>query len=124
MMISLLYSLFICCLLSSLVVADVPSPSHTFNVTLPEPNAPYVAGQMLPISYTLPDDTNLPNCKYNNELKYTRLIFGQCFHYLCISLHRILLLTLVILSSRLMRIFHKDSALEELIIPLCIMSIN
>ncbi|CAO3689234.1 hypothetical protein G6F70_004849 [Rhizopus microsporus] len=31
----------------------------TFNVTLPEPNAPYVAGQMLPISYTLPDDPNL-----------------------------------------------------------------
>ncbi|RCH95803.1 hypothetical protein CU097_012520 [Rhizopus azygosporus] len=31
----------------------------TFNVTLPEPNAPFVAGQMLPISYTLPDDPNL-----------------------------------------------------------------
>lgn len=50
--------------LSSLVCAEVLSPSHNFNVTLPEPNAPYVAGQMLPISYTLPDDTNLPNRKY------------------------------------------------------------
>ncbi|KAF1801370.1 hypothetical protein V8B55DRAFT_1389517 [Mucor lusitanicus] len=47
--------------LFSSVKADVPSPSHNYNVTLPEPNAPYVAGQMLPISYTLPDDTNLPN---------------------------------------------------------------
>lgn len=62
-MISLFYAIFICSLSSCLVAADVPSPSHTFNVTLPEPNAPYVAGQMLPISYTLPDDTDLPNCK-------------------------------------------------------------
>lgn len=48
---------------SVLVKAEVISPSHTYNVTLPEPNAPYVAGQMLPISYTLPDEANLPNCK-------------------------------------------------------------
>lgn len=54
---------FLGVILLGLVKADVPSPSHNFNVTLPEPNAPYVAGQMLPISYTLPDDTNLPNCK-------------------------------------------------------------
>ncbi|CEP08822.1 hypothetical protein [Parasitella parasitica] len=54
-------SSFLCLVLFSLAKADVPSPSHTYNVTLPEPNAPYVAGQMLPISYTLPDDANLPN---------------------------------------------------------------
>jgi len=56
-------STFVLLVLFRLVKADVPSPSHNYNVTLPEPNAPYVAGQMLPISYTLPDDTNLPNCK-------------------------------------------------------------
>lgn len=56
-------STFVFIVLLGLVKADVPSPSHNYNVTLPEPNAPYVAGQMLPISYTLPDDTNLPNCK-------------------------------------------------------------
>ncbi|KAI8638113.1 hypothetical protein BD408DRAFT_374020 [Parasitella parasitica] len=52
---------FIYLVILGLVKADVPSPSHNYNVTLPEPNAPYVAGQMLPISYTLPDDANLPN---------------------------------------------------------------
>jgi hypothetical protein len=46
-------------LLSSAVQAQVESPSHNYNVTLPEPNTPYVAGQMLPISYTLPNDANL-----------------------------------------------------------------
>ncbi|KAI8878906.1 hypothetical protein K501DRAFT_147548, partial [Backusella circina FSU 941] len=46
-------------LLSSSVYAQVQSPSHNYNVTLPEPNTPYVAGQMLPISYTLPNDANL-----------------------------------------------------------------
>ncbi|GAA5816607.1 hypothetical protein MFLAVUS_010137 [Mucor flavus] len=58
-MIFLVFVLF--SILSSLVCSEVLSPSHNYNVTLPEPNAPYVAGQMLPISYTLPDDTNLPN---------------------------------------------------------------
>ncbi|KAI9475857.1 MAG: hypothetical protein EXX96DRAFT_574931 [Benjaminiella poitrasii] len=48
---------FICC---GFVLAEVRSPSLTYNVTLPEPNGLYVAGQMLPISYTLPDDPNLP----------------------------------------------------------------
>jgi hypothetical protein len=79
----------VCFLLCSLVAADVPSPSHNFNVTLPEPNAPYVAGQMLPISYTLPDDTNLPNCKYNDGIKecirktnsLNSIIFICVFHY-------------------------------------------
>jgi hypothetical protein len=56
-------------LLSFLVFADVESPSHNFNVTLPEPNAPYVAGQMLPISYTLPDDPNLPSRKSILKIK-------------------------------------------------------
>lgn len=42
---------------------EIVSPTNTYNVTLPEPNAPYVAGQMLPISYTLPDNINLPKCK-------------------------------------------------------------
>ncbi|KAI8978507.1 hypothetical protein BDB01DRAFT_837427 [Pilobolus umbonatus] len=45
----------------SLAACEVISPSHNYNVTLPEVNAPYVAGQMLPISYTLPDDTSLSN---------------------------------------------------------------
>lgn len=54
---------FICCNILIIVSADVLSPSHNYNVTLPESNAPYVAGQMLPIAYTLPDDTNLPNRK-------------------------------------------------------------
>lgn len=60
-MIFILFALF--SILSHLVSCEVLSPSHNYNVTLPEPNAPYVAGQMLPISYTLPDDTNLPNRK-------------------------------------------------------------
>ncbi|RCI07032.1 hypothetical protein CU098_013925 [Rhizopus stolonifer] len=47
------------CLFNLLVHAEIVSPSRNFNVTLPEPNTPYVAGQMLPISYTLPDDDKL-----------------------------------------------------------------
>ncbi|KAI7869375.1 hypothetical protein BDF14DRAFT_1701739, partial [Spinellus fusiger] len=43
------------------VSAQVISPSHTYNVTAPEPNAPYVAGQVLPVRYTLVDDAKLPN---------------------------------------------------------------
>lgn len=38
---------------------EVVSPTHNYNVTLPEPNAPYVAGQMLPIAYTSPADANI-----------------------------------------------------------------
>lgn len=53
----LLIFVFLCI---TFTYGEVISPSHNYNVTLPEPNAPYVAGQMLPISYTLPDDTNLP----------------------------------------------------------------
>ncbi|KAI8982278.1 hypothetical protein BDF20DRAFT_810154, partial [Mycotypha africana] len=45
---------------AQIVSTEVVSPSHTYNVTLPVPNAPYVAGQMLPIAYTLPDDADLP----------------------------------------------------------------
>lgn len=48
----------------------------TFNVTLPEPNAPFVAGQMLPISYTLPDDPNLSRSKINKKGKKNRLFIG------------------------------------------------
>lgn len=44
----------------SRVQAEIVSPTRNFNVTLPEPNTPYVAGQMLPISYTLPDNDKLP----------------------------------------------------------------
>ncbi|KAL0089258.1 hypothetical protein J3Q64DRAFT_1727781 [Phycomyces blakesleeanus] len=43
------------------VSSQVISPSHTYNVTAPEPNAPYVAGQVLPVRYTLVDDIKLPN---------------------------------------------------------------
>jgi hypothetical protein len=65
------------------VQCEVISPSHNYNVTLPEPNAPYVAGQMLPISYTLPDDTNLPKrmsyryCYKRKREKLTYLIVLQ-----------------------------------------------
>ncbi|KAI8368870.1 hypothetical protein EDC96DRAFT_422794, partial [Choanephora cucurbitarum] len=44
-----------------LAQAEIVSPTRNFNVTLPEPNAPYVAGQMLPISYTIPDNDRLPS---------------------------------------------------------------
>lgn len=61
-MISFLFTTIVLLLLN-LVSAEVTSPSHNYNVTLPEPNAPYVAGQMLPISYTIPDEANLPSRK-------------------------------------------------------------
>ncbi|KAI7905719.1 uncharacterized protein BX663DRAFT_583967 [Cokeromyces recurvatus] len=53
-----LFILILICI--DLVFAMVQSPSLTYNVTLPEPNGLYVAGQMLPISYTLPDNADLP----------------------------------------------------------------
>ncbi|KAI8092595.1 uncharacterized protein BX664DRAFT_347871 [Halteromyces radiatus] len=43
------------------VWAQVQATNRRFNVTAPIPDSPYVAGQIVPVTYTLPDDANLPS---------------------------------------------------------------
>lgn len=66
----------------SFTYGEIVSPTHNYNVTLPEPNAPYVAGQMLPIAYTSPADANIEKRKYipgcGKRVKV--LIFSFLYH--------------------------------------------
>ncbi|KAI8391672.1 uncharacterized protein BYT42DRAFT_557669 [Radiomyces spectabilis] len=57
-----MYSFFLVIvhILISRAFGQVTSPTHTYNITSPDPNAFYVAGQILPITYTLVDNPNLP----------------------------------------------------------------
>ncbi|KAI8335883.1 hypothetical protein BC941DRAFT_325346, partial [Chlamydoabsidia padenii] len=54
--------LFILLLTRLLMVnGQVQAVNRRFNITAPVADSPYVAGQIVPITYTLPDDASLPN---------------------------------------------------------------
>ncbi|KAI8331222.1 hypothetical protein BC941DRAFT_360575 [Chlamydoabsidia padenii] len=42
-----------------MVRGQIQATSRRFNITAPVAGSPYVAGQMVPVTYTLPDDPNL-----------------------------------------------------------------
>jgi hypothetical protein len=50
-------------LMAIMAQAQAQSANRRFNVTAPLAGSPYVAGQIVPVTYTLPDDSSLSSGK-------------------------------------------------------------
>lgn len=62
------YTMSLFVFLAIMAEVQAQSTNRRFNVTAPLAGSPYVAGQIVPVTYTLPDDSSLSSGKFITDL--------------------------------------------------------